>query len=157
MLTIDPAWQGDVRFYELVYGTWLTYLFLVLLWERGFRKPLPEWKYVLIVFLGASAFWINHYFQRAPGYMGVLNLYSVAFLITYYFVCVKPWRGSIGWQIGATLTAVLFTVAFIGFEWIARLGVQRGVNEFWFMATAWFGFVFLIIWRGALRGDHKSA
>ena len=156
MFSIDPAWQGDVTFYELLYGTWLIYLFMVLLWERVLRAPLPEWKYVLIVFLGASAFWINHYFQRAPGYLVVLNLYSLVFLGVYYFLCVRPWRRSMGWQIGATLTAVVFTVAYIGFEFTARAGVTRGVNEFWFMATAWFGFVFLILWRGAWRSRRET-
>jgi hypothetical protein len=157
VFTIDPAWQGDVTFYELVYGTWLIYIFLVVLWEQGLRARLPEWKYLLIVFLGASAFWINHYFQRAPGYLILLNVYSVAFLVTYYSVCVAPMARGVLWKLGATLTAVLFTVVFIGFEWIARVGVQRGVNEFWFMATAWFGFLFLIYWRGALRSRRETA
>ena len=156
MITIDPAWQGDVTFYELVYGTWLIYIFLVLLWERGLKAPLPEWKYVLITFLGASAFWINHYFQRAPNYFIALNIYSLAFLVTYYLVCVSGRPRSVLWKIAATLTAVVFTVAFIGFEWIARLGVQRGVHEFWFMAASWFGFVGIIYWRGYRRSQRKS-
>ena len=63
---IDTAWQGTVQFYELVFGTWLAYIFLVLMWERVLKAPLPEWKYVLVTFLGAGAFWVNHYFQHAP-------------------------------------------------------------------------------------------
>jgi hypothetical protein len=66
--------------------------------------------------LGASAFWINHYFQRAPGYRVALNLYSLAFLVLYCLVCVRPLRRSMAWQIGATMTAVVFTVACIGLE-----------------------------------------
>ena len=65
---IDPAWEGTVQFYELVFGTWLAYGFLVLMWERLIGVPLIEWKYVLITFLGARFFWINHYFQHAPYY-----------------------------------------------------------------------------------------
>jgi hypothetical protein len=150
MISIDPAWQGDVTFYELVYGTWLTYGFLVLMWERGLRVTLPEWQYVLITFLGASFYWVNHYFQRAPFYVWLLNGYTLTFLVTYFLVCVRPQARSLTWKIGATLTAVLFTVGFIGFENIARAGVKRGVDEFWFMLTAYFGFLALIIWRGWL-------
>jgi len=71
-MVIDPEWQGKVAFYELVYGTWLSYAFLVLAWERVLRQPLAEWKYALITFLGASAFGVNHYFQFSPFYDGVL-------------------------------------------------------------------------------------
>lgn len=156
MIEIDPGWRGDVTFYELVYGTWLSYALLVLLWERVLRAPLAEWKYVLITFLGAGVYWVNHYFQHAPGYSLILNAYSVGFLLTWYFVCVAPCGRGRGWQLFATLTAVIFTVAFIGFEMLARYGVQRGVHEFWFMAAAWFGFLWLILWRGALRGIPKQ-
>ena len=69
MLVIDPAWGGKVQFYELLFGTWTVYIFLVLLWEKVLRAPLPEWRYVLMNFMGAGAFWINHYFQKAPLWM----------------------------------------------------------------------------------------
>jgi hypothetical protein len=151
MIEIDPAWQGDVKFYELVYGTWLTYIFLVLMWERVLRATLPEWKYVLITFLGASMFWINHYFQNSPFYLWLLNGYSLIFLVVYYYTAVSPQDKGTVWKILATLSAIVFTVAFIAFEYIARLGVQAGINEFWFMAAAYFGFLFLIWWRGARR------
>jgi hypothetical protein len=40
-------------------------------------------------------------------------------------------------------------VAFIGFEQLSRFGVERyGVNEFWFMAASFFGFIGVILWRG---------
>ncbi len=151
MIQIDPAWQGEVAFYELVFGTWLTYAFLVLMWERVLSAPLSEWKYILITFLGASFFWVNHYFQHAPLYLWLLNGYSLVFLVIYFWVCVKPQIRGIAWKIGATLSAVVFTIAFIGFENIARYGVNRGVHEFWFMAAAYFGFLWLIYWRGAKR------
>jgi hypothetical protein len=151
MIEIDPAWQGDVTFYELVYGTWLTYIFLVLMWERVLRATLPEWKYVLITFLGASVFWINHYLQNSPVYLWLLNGYSLIFLVVYYYTAVSPQQKSALWKILATLSAIVFTIAFIGFEYVARLGVKAGINEFWFMAAAYFGFLFLIWWRGARR------
>ncbi len=148
MIQIDPAWQGDVQFFELVYGSWLTYIFVVLLFEKALRAPLPEWKYVLLTFFGAFAFWVNHYFQGASFYMVLLNLYSLAFLISWYFVAVKPQQRSALWKVGATLCAILFTLAFIAFEYIARLGVAAGIYEFWFMLGAAFGIVGIIYWRG---------
>jgi hypothetical protein len=151
-IVIDPAWKGDVAFYELVYGTWLVYGFLVLMWERGLRVRLPEWQYVLVTFLGASFFWVNHYFQNAPFYRALLNGYTAVFLVVYFLLCVRPQRRSKLWMAGATLTGLVFTVAFILFEHIPRIGVSRfGVNEFWFMLTAYFGFIAIIVWRGHAR------
>ena len=146
---IDPAWEGTVQFYELVFGTWLAYGFLVLMWERLIGVPLIEWKYVLITFLGASFFWINHYFQHAPFYPWLLNAYTLIFLVTYYFVCVRGMSGSHLRRVGAMLSAVAFTVAFIIFENISRFTVNGfGISEFWFMLIAYFGFLALILWRG---------
>jgi len=145
---IDPAWQGTVQFYELVFGTWLAYAFLALMWEKALKAPLPEWKYVLITFLGASFFWINHYFQGAPFWLWLINAYTVIFVIVYYQLAVRG-RGPTGlWRLWATLSAVLFTVAYILFENIARFSVALGCHEFWLMLTAYFGFLWLILWRG---------
>lgn len=147
-MTIDAGWQGDVQFYELVFGTWLIYIFLVLLWERLLRERLQEWCYVMITFLGASFFWVNHYFQHAPFYGFLLNGYAFAFLAIYWNITVRGKARSLAWKTGATLTAVLFTVAFIAFEQLARLGVRRfGLDEFLFMAISYFGFIGLILWR----------
>lgn len=149
---IDPAWEGKVQFYELVFGTWLTYAFLVLVWERVLRATKPEWIYALITFLGASFFWVNHYFQYAPFYAWLLNGYTLVFLVVYYALCVRGENRPVGWKVAAMLSAVAFTVAFIGFENIARHFVDKhGINEFWVMLTAYFGFVWLITWRGRTR------
>ena len=148
MIYIDPAWQGDVEFYELIFGSWLTYIFLVLLFEKVLRAPLQEWKYILLTFLGCFAFWVNHYFQGAEFYMVLLNAYSLCFFLTWYFVAVKHQQRGVLWKITATLCAVVFTIAFIGFEYIARIGVGAGIYEFWFMLGAAFGFVGIILWRG---------
>jgi hypothetical protein len=145
---IDDAWQGDVQFYELVFGTWLIYIFLVLLWERVLGERLQEWRYAMITFLGASFFWVNHYFQHAPFYLLLLNGYAFVFWVTYWIIAVRGKARSLAWKTGATLTAVLFTVAFIVFEQLARLGVKRyGLHEFSFMAVSYFGFIGLILWR----------
>lgn len=148
-MTIDPAWEGQVQFYELLYGTWLVYLFLVLFFEKALKQPLDEWRYVLINFIGAGAFWVNHYFQNSSFWLILINLYTVGFVVVWYFVCVRPAGRSRRWQVGATFGAILYTAAFIGFENVARFGVdKRGVNEFWFMLAAYFGFVGIIVWRG---------
>ncbi|HJP37906.1 MAG TPA: hypothetical protein QF499_02090 [Gammaproteobacteria bacterium] len=150
---IDPAWEGKVQFYELVFGTWLIYIFLVLMWERVLRAKKAEWIYVLITFLGASFFWINHYLQHAPFYSWLLNGYTLVFFIIYYAICVHHEARSIAWKIAATLSTIVFTVAFILFENIARYLVDdRGVNEFWVMLIAYFGFIGLIGWRS--KANH---
>lgn len=148
MIEIDPAWAGKVQFYELVFGTWTIYVFLVLLWERVLRQPLDEWRYVLLNFLGAGAFWINHYFQNAPFWLVMINTYTVFYLAAWWQLGVRGQRRTAGWKAVAMLGAVAYTALFIACEMIPRLGVERyGVNEFWFMAASWFGFVAVILWR----------
>jgi hypothetical protein len=152
---INPAWEGTVQFYELIFGTWLAYLFLIMVWSKILRAPLQEWRYVLLNFIGAGAFWVNHYFQGAPFYMSLLNAYTVVFLIIWYMVAVRGHGRSILWQIGATLMALVYTIAFISFETISRLGVNElGYSEFWFMLTAYFGFVGIIFWRGKILSHN---
>ena len=149
MLVIDPAWAGKVQFYELLFGIWTVYIFLVLMWERVLRAPLPEWKYVLLNFMGAGAFWINHYFQKAPLWLTMLNVYTVIFLAVWWWVASRGQPRSAGWKVGALFGAIVYTVAFIGFEQLSRFGVEHyGVNEFWFMAASFFGFIGVILWRG---------
>jgi hypothetical protein len=146
---MNDAWQGSVQFWELVFGTWLVYGFLVLMWERVLREKLEEWRYVMITFLGASFYWINHYFQHAPFYAWLLNGYTLAVWVAYYWIAVRG-RGSLLWTVLATLSFVAFTIAFIGFEQSARfLLLNFGVHEFWFMLASYFGFLGLILWRGA--------
>ncbi len=148
MLVIDPAWAGKVQFYELLFGTWTVYIFLVLLWEKVLRAPLPEWRYVLMNFMGAGAFWINHYFQKAPFWLAMLNTYTVIYLVAWWWLGVRGQPRPAWWQAVATLAALVYTAAFIGFEQLARLGVDGyGVNEFWFMAASYFGFIGVILWR----------
>jgi hypothetical protein len=149
MLVIDPAWAGKVQFYELLFGTWTVYVLLVLTWEKVLTAPLAEWRYVLLNFLGAGAFWINHYFQKAPLWFVMLNLYTAVFVVAWWAIGVRGQPRSTGWKVLATLGAVAYTVAFIALEQFSRLGVERyGVNEFWFMAASYFGFIAVILWRG---------
>ncbi len=157
MFLVDPAWEGKVEFYELMYGTWLTYIFLVLLWEKVLRQPLPEYKYMLLNLGGAAAFLINHYFQSSPFYggsFGMLSLYTYAFLALWFFMAVRGNGRSILWQVLATASAILYTIAFICFEYLARIGVDNlGWSEFWFMLGAYLGFAGVILWRGRKASD----
>jgi hypothetical protein len=150
MIVIDPAWAGKVQFYELLFGTWTVYVVLVLMWERVLRAPLAEWRYVLLNFFGAGAFWVNHYFQKAPFWSLMLNLYTLLFLVVWWRYGVRAHTGrTTGWKVGAMLLAVAYTVLFIAFEQFSRLVADRfGVNEFWFMAASFLGFVSVILWRG---------
>ena len=146
---IDPAWEGKVQFYELIFGTWLAYIFLIFTFEKVLRQPLQEWRYVLLNFIGAGAFWVNHYFQGSPFYMTLLNVYTALFLAIWYITAVRGHGRRAFWQFGATLMAVVYTVAFIGFENISRIGVdQLGHSEFWYMLVSYIGFVIIIVWRG---------
>ena len=152
MIEIDPAWAGKVQFYELVFGMWMAYAFLVLLWEKILRAPLPEWRYMLLNFMGGGAFWVNHYFQKAPFWSLMLNLYTVTFLAVWCWQGIGGHARSWGWKIAAFIGAFAYTVVFIAFEQIARYGVeQHGVNEFWFMAASYLGFIAVIVWRGRAR------
>ena len=113
------------------------------------KAKKPEWVYALITFLGASFFWVNHYFQHAPFYIWLLNGYTLVFIVIYYTTCVRNESRSVSWKVMATLSAIAFTIAFIAFENIARYFVDgHGVSEFWFMLAAYFGFIWLIVWRG---------
>ncbi|WP_026731408.1 hypothetical protein [Fischerella sp. PCC 9605] len=146
---IDPDWMGRVNFYELVFGTFLSYFFLVLMWEQFFNTKFEEWRYIIITFLGASFFLVNHYFQNAPFYLWLICGYSLVFFILYYIIGVIPMQGSFLKKALATLSSIVFTIAFILFENIARLGVDNyGINEFWFMLIAYFGYLLIILWRG---------
>jgi len=146
---IDPAWAGDVQFYELVFGAWPTFFVLVWMWERLLKTPLYTWRYVMITFLAAGAFWINHYFQRSPGWLWAINLYTVLFLVAYWWLGARGRGRSLGWQAAVLGTAVLLTFVFIGFEQLARILNERyAVHEFWIMLVSFFGWVGMIAWSG---------
>jgi hypothetical protein len=157
MPMIDDAWQGSVQFWELLFGTWTVYIFLVLLWEKVLRQPLDEWRYILITFIGASFFWVNHYFQNAPFYWWLLNGYTVVAWIAWWQLGVRGRTGSPGWKTGAMLAFWLFTIAFIMFEQVARVAEKNGLHEFWVMLASYCGFSFLIWWRRTALERKQSA
>ncbi|MDG1463430.1 MAG: hypothetical protein P8R04_07620, partial [Gammaproteobacteria bacterium] len=132
--------------------------FVIFLFSKVLRAPLEEWRYVMLTFLGAFAFWVNHYFQNAPfygGFFGMLSLYTYGFLICWYFIGVKPQQRGWLWQVGAMLSAIVFTIAFILFENISRWGVNQGISDYWFMLISAFGIVGIILWRGTASSNSK--
>ncbi len=150
MPPLDDAWQGKVQFYELLFGTWTVYILLVLMWERVLKAPLEEWRYVLLTFFGAGAFWVNHYWLKAPPpvWLVLINLYTVFFVTAWWVIGMRGRQRSFGWKVSALLGSVVFTVSFIFFDQIARIGVERwGMHEFCFMTLSFFGFWWLILWR----------
>ncbi len=148
MPPLEDAWQGKVQFYELLFGTWTAYAFLVVLWQRILKEPLDEWRYVLLSFFGAGAFWVNHYFQQSPFWLWLINLYTVFFLVAWWTIAIRGRQRSGGWKFGAWVAAVVYTVVFIMFEQLARYGVENwGMHEFCWMALSFFGFWWLIVWR----------
>jgi hypothetical protein len=151
MPPLEPSWAGKVEFYELVFGTWTVYVFLVLFWQRVMREPLEEWRYAMITFLGAGAFWVNHYFLKAPSptWLVLINLYTVFFIFFYWRLGVRGRERSAGWKLLGLASSMLFTVVFILLEQLARRGVERwGMNEFCWMSISFIGFAWLIWWRG---------
>jgi hypothetical protein len=151
MPPLEDAWQGKVQFYELLFGTWTVYVFLVWMWQSLLKEPLEEWRYAMLTFLGATAFWINHYFLYAPKptWLIMINVYTVLFLIAWWKVAISGRKRSAAWKFGALAAAVPFTIVFILFEQLARYGVEHwNMHEFCWMTLSAFGFVWLIWWRG---------
>lgn len=158
MPPLEDAWQGKVQFYELLFGTWTAYAFLVMFWQRVLKEPLAEWRYVLLTLFGAGAFWINHYFQQSPFWLPLINLYTVFFLIAWWTIGIRRCQRSSSWKFFAFFSAVIYTVVFIMFEQLARFGVEKwGMHEFCWMALSFFGFWWLIIWRSRSNETPKPA
>ena len=145
---IDPAWQGRVQFYELFFGGFLAYGFLVFWWQSVLKLRLAEWRYAFLTAMTASFFLINHYFQFAPFFTSLRWAYLFIFIAVWYVIAVQGSSRSIIWRVGATASSVLFGIVFSLFEFVARYGVAAGFSEFWFMLIAQIGYLALIWWRG---------
>jgi len=160
MPPLETSWQGKVEFYELIFGTWTVYALLVLAWERVLREPLAEWRYAMITFLGAGAFWVNHYWLKAPSpvWLILINLYTVFFLTSWWAIAVRGKPKSLLWKCAAMAGAIAFTITFILLEQLARRGVERwGMHEFCWMTISFFGFAWLIHWRGRAMASLNRA
>jgi hypothetical protein len=143
----DPSWQGPIAFHELFFGTWLSYITLVVLWEKVLAAPLEEWKYVLLSCLGASFFIINHYFFYAPFYLSLINGYTLIFAGVWYWLGMRQESRTWIWKCAALSLVVVNSALFVGFELLARRAIVQGLPEFWIVVTAFVGFGGVILWR----------
>jgi hypothetical protein len=156
MPMIEESWRGDLQLRELVFSAWLAYVLLALMWERVLRERLAEWKYLLIIVLGAGCYWIDYYFLRAPFYWWLINGYALAFWVCYYFIAVRG-RGSLIWTIVAALSAIPFTGVFMMLAESGKLLVTRlGVHEFWLVLASYVGVILVILWRRPVRSIAQA-
>ncbi|MDJ0707389.1 MAG: hypothetical protein QNJ46_29295 [Leptolyngbyaceae cyanobacterium MO_188.B28] len=146
-MQLDPRWQGPVAFHEMLFGTWLSYIVLVLIWEKVLKSALREWQYALLTCLGSSFFLINHYLNYAPFYYWLINSYSLVFFFVWYWLGMRQCNRSVIWKCSALVLAIAYTLLFIGFELLARHAVDQGVHEFWILVAAYIGFAGVILWR----------
>ena len=150
-----PEWAGRVQFFELVFGTWIFYLFNIFLFQVVLKTKLSEWRYVMLTFIGASFYGINHYYQAVPFYKVLLYGYTVVYIAVWYFVGVSQMKAKLWVKILVTaVTSVVSTIAFIMFEHVAQWGVEGKIipgnhmNEYIFMLISYFALLFIIVWRG---------
>ncbi len=144
----NPAWGGPIAFHEMLFGCWLAYITLIFIWERLLKEQLPEWKYIFFLVSGASFFVINHYYNLAPFYLWVINIYSVAYFTLWYWLGLNQSDKPIAWKLAGLVLAALFSVLFIGYELSARLIVGLGVHESWVLAAAFVGLMVVTVARG---------
>ena len=148
---IDKSWEGKVQFYELAFGTWIAYLFLVFIWKRLFKVNHAGWRYALITLFGGSFYIINHYFLRAPFYSLLINIYTIIFFLIYYFILVNPLDFPFIKKSVAFLSSVLFTIVYILGENLARFlaegRLMPGVHvpEFLFLVISFLACTLIIL------------
>lgn len=143
----DPGWHGQIKFHELLFGTWLSYIVLVIVWEKLLRTALPEWKYVFLTCVAASFFVINHYLNYAPFYYWLINSYTLVFLIIWYFTGIHDKARPILWKISAVVLALVYSALYVAFEMVGRFIVSQGIHEMWVLMAAFTGLVGLTAWR----------
>jgi len=147
----DPSWQGPIAFHEMLFGTWLSYILLVVIWERVLKSPLHEWKYILLTCMGSSFFVINHYLNYAPFYFWLINSYTLAFALVWYGLGIHHEYRSLLWKCAALSLVIVYSLLYVGSEMIARLAVNQGVHEIWVMVVAYIGLAGVILWRRATK------
>jgi uncharacterized membrane protein SirB2 len=144
----DLTWQGPIAFHELLFGCWLVYITLVLVWERLLKEKLPEWKYMLLVISGASFFVINHYYFFSPFYVWLINSYSLVYYLLWYWIGLRQPKRSSAWKVMGMVYALASTVVFVGYEMLARFIVNKGVHESWVLVVAFAGLIATTYFRG---------
>ena len=156
---IEASWEGKVQFYELAFGTWIAYLFLVFMWRRVFKIQHDGWRYALITLIGGSFYIINHYFQLAPFYNVLINSYTIVFSVVYYVVLVKPLDCSLIKKVLCFLSSFLFTIVYIAAESLARF-LKEGrlipgvhIPEFLFLLISFIACIFIILSQRQKNND----
>ncbi len=144
----DLTWQGPIAFHELLFGCWLFYITLVMVWERLIKEKLPEWKYMLLVISGASFFVINHYYFFSPFYVWLINSYSLVYYLLWYWIGLRQPKRSSAWKVMGMVYALASTVVFVGYEMLARFIVNKGVHESWVLVVAFAGLIATTYFRG---------
>ena len=77
--------------------------------------------------------------------------YAVIFLVMYYFLLIRPAQMSVGRQALGVLSAVVFTLVYIGAEEVARaladgrLITGLMIPEFVFVVISFLAFVWIIL------------
>jgi hypothetical protein len=77
--------------------------------------------------------------------------YAVIFLVMYYFLLIRPAQMSVGRQALGVLSAVVFTLVYIGAEEVARaladgrLITGLLIPEFVFVVISFLAFVWIIL------------
>jgi hypothetical protein len=148
---IDTSWEGKVQFYELAFGTWIAYLFLVFIWKKLFKVEHDGWRYALITLIGGSFYIVNHYFLRAPFYDVLINSYTSIFLLLYYLILVKPLKIPLIKKSAFFLSSIFFTLIYIMAENLARFlregRLLRGVYvpEFFFLFISFIACTLIIL------------
>jgi hypothetical protein len=132
-----------------MFGTWLAYILLVVLWEKVLRVPLHEWKYVLLNCLAASFFIMNHYFFFAPFYMWVINGCTLIYAGIWYWLGMRQESKTLLWKCAGLILVLVYSALYVGFEMLGRLAVAQGLHEVWIMAASYVGLVSVILWRRA--------
>jgi hypothetical protein len=143
----DPAWQGPIAFHELLFGTWLSYITLIVVWEKVLGASLDEWKYALLTCFGASFFVINHYFNFAPFYLWVINGYTLIFIVAWYWLGIRNESRSLIWKCAALCLVAVYSALYVGYELLARLAIEQGLHEIWIVVATFIGFAGVVLWR----------
>ncbi|MBI5375679.1 MAG: hypothetical protein HZA77_09600 [Candidatus Schekmanbacteria bacterium] len=153
---IDKSWEGKVQFYELAFGTWIAYLFLIYMYKKWFKVELDGWRYSLVTLVGASFYIINHYFLKAPFYSILINTYTVAFIVLYYYVLVKPLKTSALKKFWAFMSNFLFTLVYILAENFARFSTEGRLIPGVYVPEFLFPLISFIACAGIILAQRKS-
>jgi len=153
---IDKSWEGKVQFYELAFGTWIAYLFLIYMYKKWFKVELDGWRYSLVTLVGASFYIINHYFLKAPFYSILIYVYTAAFIVLYYYLLVKPLTLPALKKFWAFMSNFLFTLVYILAENFARFSMEGRLIPGVYVPEFLFPLIAFVACAGIILSQRKS-